>query len=187
MSTRRICFTQNNYTDESIQALLDETRFSYVIFGKEVGKEGTPHLQGYAEFHKKTKYAGIAKIHKMHCEVTQGTALQAAEYCKKDGDWTEKGEIRDDSGAKGGDIEKARWARNIKLAEEGKFEELKDVDPQAYTRCYSTYHKMHKDAMPEPPSNDSLDNEWIWGASGVGKSRSVRELHPVLFNKPRNK
>ena len=45
----------------SKQILLSEERFSYVIFGLEVGEQGTPHLQGYAEFHKKAKFAAIAK------------------------------------------------------------------------------------------------------------------------------
>ena len=47
MSTRRICFTKNNYEESDIDALLAEERFSYVIFGLEVGEQGTPHLQGY--------------------------------------------------------------------------------------------------------------------------------------------
>lgn len=162
-SGRRICFTKNNYTEEDIEQLLNSDRFSYIIFGKEIGESGTPHLQGYAEFTKVTKFGGIGKLFKMHVEGTKGTALQAIEYCKKDGDYVEKGEARDETGAsggkKGGEAEKKRWADNIKLAEEGKFDELKEKDPQAYTRCYNTYHKMHKDAMPEPPANDTLDNE----------------------------
>ena len=71
MSTRRICFTKNKYEESDIDALLAEERFSYGIFGLEVGEQGTPHLQGYAEFHKKTKFATIAKKYKMHCEVLE--------------------------------------------------------------------------------------------------------------------
>ena len=107
MSTRRICFTKNNYEESDIDALLAEERFSYVIFGLEVGEQGTPHLQGYAEFHKKTKFATIAKKYKMHCEVTRGTQKEAVDYCKKDGNWRERGEPR--CGAEvGGLMEKAR-------------------------------------------------------------------------------
>lgn len=104
MTARRICFTLNNYKEEDIEALLKEDKFSYVIFGLEVGESGTPHLQGYAEFHKPSKYAPLAKKYHMHCEVARGTQQQAIDYCKKDGDYREKGEPRQD----GGEKEKAR-------------------------------------------------------------------------------
>lgn len=100
MTTRRICFTLNNYTEESEKALREEKRFSYLIYGREIGESGTPHLQGYAEFYKPTKYAALAKLHKMHCEVTKGTQAEAILYCKKDGDVYEQGEKREEDGGK---------------------------------------------------------------------------------------
>lgn len=36
-------------------------------------------------------------------------------------------------------------------------------------------------------TNDSLDNEWHWGASGTGKSRGVRERYPGAFIKSNDK
>ena len=41
--------------------------------------------------------------------------------------------------------------------------------------------------MPRPASLDTLQNEWIYGPTGVGKSRSVRDTHPVHYPKARNK
>lgn len=86
MASRRICFTKNNYSSEDVEALLKEPKFSYIVFGKETGESGTPHLQGYAEFHKLSKYSPIAKKHSMACFATRGTQLEAITYCKKDGD-----------------------------------------------------------------------------------------------------
>ena len=46
---KRYCFTLNNYTDEDINGIIksaDSASILY-IFGKEVGVEQTPHLQGY--------------------------------------------------------------------------------------------------------------------------------------------
>lgn len=56
-----------------------------------------------------------------------------------------------------------------------------------YCRYHTQFHRIHQDAMPEPVSLDSLENEWIYGATGVGKSRSIRDRYPVLYPKPRNK
>lgn len=41
--------------------------------------------------------------------------------------------------------------------------------------------------MPEPAPIDTLENEWIWGPTGVGKSLSTRNAFPVLFNHPNTK
>ena len=41
--------------------------------------------------------------------------------------------------------------------------------------------------MPQPASINTLQNEWIYGPTGVGKSRSVRDSHPVHYPKARNK
>jgi len=39
----------------------------------------------------------------------------------------------------------------------------------------------------EVTTNNALDNEWHWGASGTGKSRGVRERYPNAFIKSNDK
>lgn len=94
---RNVCFTVNNYTEADIGGLrqLAATKgVSYMIFGKEVGESGTPHLQGYVEFtHSKTLSFLHKHIPRGHFEERRGTAAQAAEYCKKDGQIEEYGII----------------------------------------------------------------------------------------------
>lgn len=41
--------------------------------------------------------------------------------------------------------------------------------------------------MPRPESIPELKNEWIWGVTGVGKSRWAHETYPNAYPKPRNK
>lgn len=45
LKCRNYCFTLNNYAEHDIQKLLD-TDHTYITFQKEVGVNGTPHLQG---------------------------------------------------------------------------------------------------------------------------------------------
>lgn len=70
----------------------------YWVIGKEVGASGTPHLQGYVVFMDRYRLAQIQKFHptcaKCHWETQSkfSTPKQAADYCKKDGDFEEHGE-----------------------------------------------------------------------------------------------
>lgn len=94
MRARAWCFTLNNYSEEEYEKI---TKLSckYLVVGKEVGDSGTPHLQGYVEFDNPRMLTGVKKIigDRVHLEVRLGTALQASDYCKKDGDFFEIGNI----------------------------------------------------------------------------------------------
>jgi len=87
-------FTLNNYTDndyKSIKKLCSEYCRCAVI-GKEVGEQGTPHLQGYIEFKTKARPKSKFKFtNKIHWEKghRKSTRDQNYAYCTKDGDfWT---------------------------------------------------------------------------------------------------
>ncbi len=97
---RRICLTLNNYTEGELSNLVDlckKQNWWYVI-GKEVGTEGTPHLQGYIEHKKRgncirwdtvTKAVGTG----IHNEKAKGSKEQNLAYCSKDGDFVTNIEI----------------------------------------------------------------------------------------------
>lgn len=87
--SKRWCFTFNNYTDPETAMLLDLIRScsaDYII-GREVGEEGTPHLQGYLEFKKKLRPLSVIKFTTIHWEKAKGTRAQNIEYCSKEGDY----------------------------------------------------------------------------------------------------
>ena len=46
---------------------------------------------------------------------------------------------------------------------------------------------LYKLVTDKHDTNDHLENQWIWGAPGVGKSRHVREKWPNLYSKVPNK
>ena len=91
------CFTWNNYTEEDIELLerVYADHGTYLIYGKEVGEQGTKHLQGFIYFEKRKTFRFVQKAFqsKVHLERARGSPSQAAEYCKKDGDFVERGTL----------------------------------------------------------------------------------------------
>lgn len=90
------CFTHNNYTpaqELAYRGAVGQCGVKYIIFGREVGANGTPHLQGYLQINH-NKYDRIKKKFGdgIHLEPQRGTFQQATDYCKKDGDFFEAGE-----------------------------------------------------------------------------------------------
>lgn len=93
------CWTLNNPTDDEEQHLADAYNAGsivYHVYGREVGDNGTPHLQGYTAFEREITFRTV-KIrlgsNRLHVEATRGTPAQASDYCKKDGDFEEFGTL----------------------------------------------------------------------------------------------
>jgi len=92
------CFTLNNYAPTDIIHLhaLAPT-VDYLIFGKEVGASGTPHLQGYVCFKSNHRLAAAKRALCLHPGIhlerksSNSSHEQASDYCKKDGDFEEYG------------------------------------------------------------------------------------------------
>lgn len=92
---KNYCFTLNNYTDEDVQRLVDlAPSVGYIVFGKEIGDSGTPHLQGFVQFATRLRFdPAKAKISgRCHLERARNVQ-QARDYCIKDGDFTEFGTL----------------------------------------------------------------------------------------------
>ena len=84
------CFTWNHYPEDGVAQLVTKFREAdcrYIV-GKEVGEEGTPHLQGYLESSTKIRPVEKFGIKEIHWEKRKGTALEAATYCTKEGDYS---------------------------------------------------------------------------------------------------
>ena len=86
------CFTLNNYTPADVDRLSAQIPgVVYLVFGREVGASGTPHLQGTVCFQSRKRLQQVkAIIGEAHCTVTRYLS-QSIDYCKKDGDFTEWG------------------------------------------------------------------------------------------------
>ena len=181
-------FTLNNPTaEESVGSFLStEEDCEYCVFGRETGEAGTPHLQGYICLKEKKSLKWLkTNIHKnCHWEIMRGTPQQASDYCKKDGDFVEIGELPEAPSAAGGAGNKRRWVEVFNNAQAGKFDE---IDPQIRIMYHRTLKSIHTDRLLEQPRLDGdLENLWYHGPPGTGKSRKAREDYPDLFLKALN-
>lgn len=176
---RAWCWTLNNYTgaDMSVLANID---IDYLLFGKEVGENNTPHLQGYL-YHKAKKSLKQLKalIPRAHFEIAKGNVEQNYIYCTKDGDFVERGVKPCDPKEKG-EKGKAKIAAMWESAKKGRFEEL----PPAAIKQWEYIHAKYGD---KPEDRGELDNLWLFGSTGVGKSKYVRENFDSFYSKPMSK
>lgn len=88
--------TVNNYDEECISKMRSLVEHcTYLIFGKEKGSQGTNHLQGYFTLRYAKTFRNVQKVvpHGSHLEVAKGSAIQNREYCSKEGDFEEYGDI----------------------------------------------------------------------------------------------
>lgn len=90
------CFTLNNYSSSDVDRLNNPNLLNdvqYLIFGKEISGTGTPHLQGFVKFRSRKRMRGAkAILGDVHLSVAR-SVQKSIEYCKKDDDFTEIGEI----------------------------------------------------------------------------------------------
>lgn len=187
----------NNYTVEEygiIRRYIDGDGVTYGVIGREVGGGGTPHLQGFLIASNKVRCNQVraALGGRAHCEMSRGTPRQAAEYCKKDGDWYEKGMCPSGNEAEAGQRKRSRdqVAEEWNIAFAGgrdAIAQFAERNPGVY--AFSRYQLVRNSlehAIPVERPNISV--KWYWGPPGVGKSRRAHgELPGAYLKCPRSK
>lgn len=187
VKSRNWCFTLNNYTDDDIARLNANVNVvRYMIYGKEVGEAGTPHLQGFFCLPNAVRFPTAKNVvgERAHLEVARGSVEQNVEYCSKQGDVFEVGD-RPLSPKEKGAKEKRRYEEAWDAAINGNIE---DVDADIRVRHYNTLKKIRLDKVAERDLTDTTaEMLWYYGESGTGKSRKARTDHPDAYLKMCNK
>lgn len=176
-------FTLNNWDDKDVEDIRN-LGSQYVVFGKEVGENGTHHLQGYVYFKSARTLSSLKKkLKKAHFEPRRGSHEQARDYCLKDGDYEEIGTPPVSQKEKG-EKEKERWEAAWACAKVGDFD---GIDKDILMRCYRTCKEIRKDYMADVQDAEDVTGVWFYGAAGVGKSRRARDEYPKAYLKMCNK
>jgi len=99
---KKWAFTLNNYTNDDIMLMgtLFPDTVRYLIYGREVGENGTPHLQGFVWFNRQCTLAVAKRAigDRAHMEKARGSPHQNRTYCMKENDYDEFGSLETDAG-----------------------------------------------------------------------------------------
>jgi hypothetical protein len=175
MSARKgWCFTLNNYTQEHIynlRDLIDGTNIAYLVFGREVGEQGTAHLQGYLHLSSKKRFNYVKDLlpGNPHIEGAKGTPSQNRTYCTKDGDFEEFGSCP------GGQGSRSDLAEACELVKDGK--RLRDIVETHPTVVAKYFRGLSVIRGLRPRKPRPKPTVWVlWGEAGSGKTYSSRQL-----------
>lgn len=165
IKARDFCYTLNNYTEAETDCLL-AIECVYHIMGKEIGENKTPHIQGYLYFENPRSFNAVKKlIPRAHIERTKGTPKEASDYCKKDGDFIEKGELPRQG--KRTDVEVVREQISIGNGMRGVVKCSTNLQQIKIAEAILKYEEKIRDWKP--------DVFWYWGTTGTGKSKKAHE------------
>lgn len=164
--SRSWAFTLNNYTEEDMQ-LLKDIECKFIVFGKEIGEKGTPHLQGHIIFNTQYRLSQLKKTfgNQYHWGIPISED-HSINYCMKDKDYYIKNDKKQGHRT---DIDKV--VHSIKTVGIAK---TIDLYPREYIKFHSGMEKLAYKCQPRRNFKPYI--EWIWGPTGIGKTRYVMEL-----------
>jgi len=182
--SRAFCLTLNNPTEVEYDQLVAhiQTKVHYAIVGREVGEEGTPHLQVYLYYKNPTKrtmdtWTRLLGTNRYHVEVARGSPTENREYCSKEGNFQEWGVLPV--------AQNDRYKEVIELLQSGG--SVKDaiiLHPQIGVTCYKNLKAIRNEFAAERSANEKTALFWFYGPPGSGKSRYAKAIDPDYYKKP---
>lgn len=166
---KKFTFTLNNYipAEESAIRAYAEKFAAFAVIGRETGENGTPHLQGFINRKSVTRLTTVKKaMPRAHIEIAQGSDQQNLTYCsKQDSSPFIVGEPQ--RAGKRNDLEEA-----CTLVQSGAtMTEVAAECPVAYVKFAKGLQQLAERSQPERDPDTPPVVLWLWGASGVGKTR----------------
>lgn len=188
-------FFFTSWADTSIEALVNIIRplqTKYFIVCKETGeKKGGVHYHGYVELKKKRRFTALGKLFGCHIMNIEKHPLtgdpmywETDDYCKKQGDFIAEGTPPVQVDRIATDKEH-KWRECIRLAERGKLHLLKKKYPSMFV-CHLTKWTYLSGLKYTNKTFLNRKCLWIFGESGIGKTRWVSEYFPHAYRKNPN-
>lgn len=179
---RNVVWCLNNWTQADYDRIC-QIPHRYHVIGKEIGpKSGTPHLHGYLELEEQMRFKALKEAlgQNVWFEARRGSAEQAADYAKKDGEFVESGQISQ-QGAK------SCIADLKKRLEDG--ETPDDIildDPYSFHMYGRTLMAMWEIMLKRrKPRTVQPEAIWIHGPTGAGKSHAAfTEITGTYYDVP---
>lgn len=162
---RAWCFTINNWTSEDYESVM-QLKSKYLVVGKEIGEQGTPHLQGYVYLSSPSTMSALSKkLKRAHLAVAKGDGHANFVYCSKGGDYYESGERPNQGARKDLDLVKDILRKTSRMA-----------DVVEVATSYQSV-KMAEQILKykETPRTWKPQVKWFYGPTGSGKSRQAYE------------
>lgn len=184
---RNFLFTINNPSPSEDSALqdLEPTYIKYIIYQREIGENGTHHIQGYAELVKQTALStiqklevrGVAPFAHAHLEHRRGTQQQAIQYCCKLDTRMEGTEpIECGTPSRGG--ARADFVESMMKGTSKK--ELQRDYPMQYLQNANKIDKFRETIIQ--PRNHKMNVVIYVGPTGTYKSFCASQLYPEAYH-----
>lgn len=146
------CFTSYPSKEGNPGLAYDDLYHRYLIVGQEIcPATGTPHWQCFVQFHKKVRYTAVKRFfgNSIHCEPTKGSPLQNKDYCSKEGNFVEYGDIKTDvTGESGG--KRVTFEAAKEAAGNMSFEDLLESEhADTVARCMQYFRSLYANRRVE--------------------------------------
>ena len=194
-ASRKYQLTINNpkehgFTHESIKQLLGGFHgLEYWCLCDEVGQEGTPHTHVYLLFSNAVMFTTLQKrFYGAHIEPANGSNQENRDYIRKEGKWLEdekRGTNLIDTFEESGELPPDRFSGKkeseairdmIKAGADDT--EIMEAFPTAMNRLHHI-ERTRQAYLAEKYKNEfrKLTVSYIYGVTGIGKTRSIMEKH----------
>lgn len=187
---RNLCWTLNNYTEDEIQHIkdVDPSKVKYICYGMEVGENGTPHLQGYAELVSQMSFTTVKPLisARAHIEPRRGSARQAAGYCKKGTDPGPYDQYADRTAEQPGTWvgwehghlshqgRRSDITEPATLIQEGApMSQIATDFPVEFVKYHKGFRELRSLVLPARSLDAMPEVVVLWGATGTGKTRDA--------------
>lgn len=166
-------YTLNNYSEADVEQFI-ALECARHICSKEVGEEGTKHLQGWISFKNSTRLTALKKLNsRVHWE--EAKSIEAGwNYCTK-------GEVIICNKGKQGTRTDLESVADL-LQKGGTITDVKREYPTTYMKFHNGIEKL----ATQPKRNFKPEVIWIYGKTGTGKTRMVVEKETDLWISGKN-